>query len=106
MDDMNEVEFCRKVLMREFERFFPDLTLDQVTTFQFSEPKQQWHAWILETLIWTCARLKEGSANREAMRGHAQAREYRGRNGGFWPSSTIHDAAITIQNELEKRIGQ
>lgn len=101
MDDMNQIDYCRKVLMREFERFFPELSLDGVTVHTFPTPKEQYHAWILETLIWTCARLKEGNANREAMRGYAQAREYRGRHGGFWPSSTVSDAAATIQNALE-----
>jgi len=96
-------EITKSVLLREFQRFFPDLDLSQVTTFSFETDKERLHAWILETLIWTCARL-DGGEYREALRGYGQAKEYRGRNGGFWPSGVCSDAAIDIQNHLEDLI--
>jgi hypothetical protein len=98
----HDIEHARKVLVREFERFFDGLNLSDVTAHTFSDDKARWHAWTLETLIWTCARLIAGE-NKEALRGYAQAREYRGRNGGFWPSGICADAASEIQNEIESR---
>lgn len=98
-----EIAEYRKKLIRNLDDLF-GLKPEDVTAYTaWNRPRDQWEAWILETLAWTCARIESGEA-KEAFRGYAQAREYRGRLGGFWPGPFVGDAAIGIQNAIEDLI--
>ena len=79
-------------------------TLDDVLTPNYASDKDRFIAWMAESLAAGFRQLEEFDEPHVAMRCLCQAKEYKGRLGGFVGYAIVDDAMCVLQCELERAL--